>query len=284
MPLLYAQVKECRDRCFITHFIVDIQTLSRLTLFCNDNLEVSRITHVPVQELVTFAPIYDSIMSGGCFCDSIEFLEEEFYNGRLTNGIAKWLLMITKQSRILLPGQFGMNLPKHDLDESPCKMEEVLSLLVKSSHALHVEVEGEDTTSKIGSAPCTTCTRSFLFRSIFLKFSKGRRSSEGDVMLFERIESYVGQSPEHARMAACKNGFMGAMLDMKYIFHDDIVVFIGIESFAELPCISDYPMVLARQTLEWPWKYDVGEFKKELLAETLEVNRLRRKERLRPFW
>ena len=284
MPFLYAQVKERCDRCLIKHYLLDIPSLSQLRSFCNDESEVSRALHIPVQELVTFSPVYDNVVSGGGFADDVEFLEEEIYSGSLTNGIAKWLLQISEQSVNLLPGQFGMHLPGQDREDGPLETQGHLSLIVKSSHAIQCAVERQVDTFNIENTPNVTLPQTFLFRSIYLRIPKNWRDTERDIFIFERLESHVGKSPENARDLACNSGFQGAELDMKYMFPDSEVVFMGIESFTELPTMGDSPVLLACQTSEWPWKYDSKAFKDELLAETLEVNRRRQQEGLQPFW
>lgn len=284
MPFLYAQVKEHGDQCLIKHYLLDIPSLLQLRSFCNDKSEAGRVLQILVQELVTFSPVYDNVISAGGFADDVEFLEEEIYSGSLTNEIAEWLMQISEQSGNLLPGRIGMHLPGQNMKETPCKTRDSIPLIVKASHTLRCAVEQLGCSCEIKNSLKAMQSHSFLFRSIYLKIPKNWQNAECGISLFERIESHAGKSSEDARVLACNSGFLQAALDMKYSFPDSVVIFIGIESFAELPMMCDSPMLLACQTTEWPWKYDLIAFKRELLAEILAVNTTRQKEGLSPFW
>ncbi len=285
MPLLYTQVKMARGRSRIGHYVVDIPSFSELISFCTNTNKVSRLLATPVRTLMTYSPIYDDIVSEGHFCEDVEFLEEEVYHGYLTLGIARWLLQVSDHTPSLSPSAFGANVPKCDDDVRQREMSEIVSFIQNANIAFGSLIKQVEKVQGVGKI-CRNlqCGNSFLFRNIFLRAPKLLSGECDEILIYERLESHIGESPKKAKILAVKSGLDEAALDMNYYYRDYNVFYVGIESFTLLPVVSGFPVALASQSKSWPWKFNLASYKAELLAETVRVNRMRKRKNPSPFW
>jgi len=281
MPLLYAQTEDKSPQGTVLHHVVDIDSLDQLVAFCtNDRVCAKMLQHENVK-LVTFSPIYDVAVSGGVFCDSVEFLDDEIYFGEITPGMAKWLSSVSGKTLSLEEGRFGSRIPGRKIGAIGGECDGILSELKKGVDEL---CRFRHKTEKAGYGPEKGGSPAYLFRSIFLNAPRFPGKIGEEVYLYGTLEAHAGATPALARDYAIRSGVLGAELDHAYLCPDSQAFFIGIESFVRLPEATAFPMVIARQRKRWPWEYDEADFKKGLFEETLRINRKRKAENIHPFW
>ena len=238
----------------VESYLLEIRNVKELIAVCTDIKTARRILKRPVDALLTFFPVYDELMANGAYCDDVELLDDELFTGEYDDDLKNWLAKIERNTPLLPAGEFGSQIFPGALDcPTPTPLPSVQN----------------DT------------NRAFMFRHILS--IRSRTGNESEIKLIERILIYTGRTEAAAREKAIESGKLTAEIDAEWDSDNDYR-FRGIESFCEIRPADTFPLLLATETRQWPWEFDLKAYLSDLLDDILQINAKRKQENLNPYW
>ena len=238
----------------VESYLLEIRNVKELIAVCTDIKTARRILKRPVDALLTFCPVYDELMANGAYCDDVELLEDELFVGDDDGELEQWLVKIERNTPLLPAGEFGSQIFPGALDcPTPTPLPSVQN----------------DT------------NRAFMFRHILS--IRSRTGNESEIKLIEQILIYTGRTEAAAREKAIESGKLQAEIDAEWDSDNDYR-FRGIESFCEIRPADTFPLLLATETRQWPWEFDLKAYLSDLLDDILQINAKRKQENLNPYW
>ena len=243
----------------VESYLLEIRNVKELIAVCTDIKTARRILKRPVDALLTFFPVYDELMANGAYCDDVELLEDELFVGDDDDELEQWLAKIERNTPRLPAGEFGSQIFPDAFD---CPV------------SLSPPSVPDDT------------DKAFMFRHILSMQSRignGGQVKPGEIKLIERILIYTGRTEAEAREKAIESGKLTAEIDAEWDSDNDYR-FRGIESFCEIRPADTFPLLLATETRQWPWEFDLKAYLSDLLDDILQINAKRKQENLNPYW